>query len=128
MKTQPPPTEHEPDAERDRTNPPALYRRHRLTFLGNASECALCKMGDDDYLRLEECTATDAQREAYDALPAPHADLKLSTGRTARHMRLPNGAQWVALAEERGEMTEPEWEEYCATYLPTIAKGGNRAH
>lgn len=41
------------------------------------------------------------------------SDTLLSTGRLVRHTRLPSGADQADMVDG-GEMTEAEWEEYCA--------------
>ena len=42
-----------------------------------------------------------------------HEPVRLSTGRTVIHYRLPNGAQAADIAGSNPEMTEAEWLEYC---------------
>ena len=41
-------------------------------------------------------------------------DITLSNGKVCTHTRETNGAQRVTVAGEHDEMTEAEWEEYCA--------------
>ncbi len=45
----------------------------------------------------------------------PRVSMLLSTGRTVAHERMNNGAQHAyIIGSATGEMTEKEWEEYCA--------------
>lgn len=43
-----------------------------------------------------------------------HSDVKLSTGRTVVHSRMPNGAQAANIAGDHPEMTIAEHREYCS--------------
>ncbi len=42
------------------------------------------------------------------------SDITLSSGRTVRHSRMANGAQRVTPTTGPEELTEAEWDEYCA--------------
>jgi hypothetical protein len=41
-------------------------------------------------------------------------DIILSSGRTVRHTPAPNGAQYADPTTGPEDLTEAEWEEYCA--------------
>ncbi len=48
-----------------------------------------------------------------------HPDVTLSTGRVVTHRYMENGAQFAHIAnDEKAEMTDAEWEEYCNTMTP----------
>lgn len=57
------------------------------------------------------------------AAPKLSVDVKLSTGRTVVHSRLPNGAQQATPTPGSDTMTPAEWAEYCDTVSALNAKG-----
>lgn len=68
------------------------------------------------YLKLDMAIRVAMKLQvADDDLPKlPDPDMVLSSGRTVRHTREPNGAQLASIVgNPTGEMTRAEWEEYC---------------
>ena len=53
-------------------------------------------------------------------------DCKLSTGRTIKHRPMANGAQEAYAVPGNYEMTNAEWEEYCAAQTVLSKQRGSQ--
>jgi hypothetical protein len=92
--------------------PRRLGARGARTIMPDGSDIPFSESGIEQWLH--ETKTVEAELTRLEPLTA---DIQLSTGRVVKHSPEPNGSQLATPTPGPAEMTEAEWDEYCAVLV-----------